>query len=483
MKMHFSNYYMPSDEEINQLWHDGIFILDTNVLMKLYCYTEAARIDFLKALKDNAEHLWLPNQVAFEYQKNRLIKIDEQMSAYDDIKDLIDKHLQFDKLPNSLDNYKYHPYIDKDEILRQISKIKEEIESIKKDLDKTRDKHPDLMHEDDIRDEITRLFDGRVGEPCNKAKLDKIYEYGESRYENNIPPGYKDNTKKDSTIIIGKDEERLIVDKYGDLIIWFEIIEKAKEDQKPVIFVTDDSKEDWWWEFKGQKFGPRPELVHEFKSKTGMLFHMYSADRFLNYLKTKIGLDIKQETIDEVRNVTISDELMRLNAKNLTNYLHAQFPNRIHAESKYINALIHELNEGNCNTIDDLCEFLTRYSPSRYISPLEEESGARLVDVGVIRSLLVAEKIDQINEIIHGWGPLPAEPKILRDNIPFIGAKEGLPSYLKKSGDRIKIDAANVGELDISFSELGNRIGTGMPYLRCLMSRLSPFHDLLFKAL
>ncbi len=107
----------------------------------------------------------------------------------------------------------------------------------------------------------------------------------------------------------------------------------------------------------------------------------------------------------------------------------------------------------------------------------------RLADVGVIRSLLVAKKIDQINEIIHGWGPLPAEPKILRDNIPFIGAKEGLPSYLKKSGDRIKIDAANVGELDISFSELGNRIGTGMPYLRCLMSRLSPFHDLLFKAL
>ncbi|HOE76382.1 MAG TPA: PIN-like domain-containing protein [Rectinema sp.] len=287
MKIHFSNYYMPSDEEINQLWRDGIFILDTNVLLKLYCYTEAARIDFLKALKDNAEHLWLPNQVAFEYQKNRLIKIDEQMSAYDDIKDLIDKHLQFDKLPNSLDNYKYHPYIDKDKILTQISRIKEEIESIKKDLDKTRDKHPDLMHEDDIRDEITRLFDGRVGEPCNKAKLDEIYKYGESRYKNNIPPGYKDNTKKDSTIIIGKDEERLIVDKYGDLIIWFEIIEKAKEDQKPVIFVTDDSKEDWWWEFKGQKFGPRPELVHEFKSKTGMLYHMYSAavlSKFLHCL-------------------------------------------------------------------------------------------------------------------------------------------------------------------------------------------------------
>ncbi len=30
-------------------------------------------------------------------------------------------------------------------------------------------------------------------------------------------------------------------------------------------------------------------------------------------------------------------------------------------------------------------------------------------------------------------------------------------------------------------AELGNRIGTGLPYLRRLMSRLGPFHDLLSK--
>ena len=28
-----------------------------------------------------------------------------------------------------------------------------------------------------------------------------------------------------------------------------------------------------------------------------------------------------------------------------------------------------------------------------------------LTDVGVIRSLLAAKQIDEINEIIHGWGP------------------------------------------------------------------------------
>ena len=102
-----------------------------------------------------------------------------------------------------------------------------------------------------------------------------------------------------------------------------------------------------------------------------------------------------------------------------------------------------------------------------------------MADVGVIRSLLVAKKIDEINEVIQGWSPLPAEPKILKDEIPFIGAKIGISSYLMKSGNSLKIYATNVGELEISFSELGNRIGTGLPYLRRLMSRLDPFHEYL----
>jgi len=34
--------------------------------------------------------------------------------------------------------------------------------------------------------------------------------------------------------------------KFGDLIIWKEMIEKAKAEKRPIIFVTDDGKSDWW---------------------------------------------------------------------------------------------------------------------------------------------------------------------------------------------------------------------------------------------
>ena len=236
MKKHFFNYYRLTGDEIKQLWDDGLFILDTNVLMKFYCYTDAARTDFLNALKLKAEQLWVPNQVAFEYQKNRLDKIDEQMRAYDTIKKLLDQHLQFEKLSAPLENYKYHPYIDKDAILAQISRTKNEIESIKTNLDETKKKHPNLIKDDAIRSEIKDLFDGRVGEPCNKTELETIYKKGESRYKDNIPPGYKDSGKKDVSI----EGDSLIKNKYGDLIIWLQIIEKAKIEKKPVIFVTDE---------------------------------------------------------------------------------------------------------------------------------------------------------------------------------------------------------------------------------------------------
>lgn len=317
MKKHFFNYYGLTNDEISHLWDDGIFIFDTNVLMKFYCYTDDARTDFLNALKLKKDRIWVPNQVAFEYQKNRLGKIDEQMKAYDAIKELLDTNLHFNVLLSQLENYKFHPYIKKEAIQTQITEIQTKIEHIKKNLDETKKIHPNLINNDTIRAEITNLFDGRIGEPCTKAELEKIYKAGESRYNNNTPPGFKDSGKKDSTLIIGKGEERLIIDKYGDLIIWFEIIEKAKNDQKPVIFVTDDSKEDWWWEFKGEKFGPRAELIHEFRSKTGMLYHMYSADRFLEYLKENVGLEIKQQTIDEVRNVTLFDKKRQIDIAGL----------------------------------------------------------------------------------------------------------------------------------------------------------------------
>lgn len=126
--------------------------------------------------------------------------------------------------------------------------------------------------------------------------MKELYKEGEKRYELKIPPGYEDKTKEGTR-------------KYGDLILWFQTVDKSKTDKKPIIFVTDENKGDWWWlDPKGQIIGPRAELIEEMLSKTNNKFYMYRVDPFMEYAKKYLSEEIKQEAIDEVKGIRKHDE-------------------------------------------------------------------------------------------------------------------------------------------------------------------------------
>jgi hypothetical protein len=56
-----------------------------------------------------------------------------------------------------------------------------------------------------------------------------------------IPPGYRDkNPKKEG------------FKKYGDGVLWFQVIDYAKSQKKTIILITDDQKDDWWRIEKGE---------------------------------------------------------------------------------------------------------------------------------------------------------------------------------------------------------------------------------------
>jgi hypothetical protein len=68
-----------------------------------------------------------------------------------------------------------------------------------------------------------------------------------------------------------------------------------------MIFITDDSKVDWWL-FDGNNIvSPRPELLHEMKSESGAPFYMYRTDTFLKHSRTHLEQEVNQETINEVK--------------------------------------------------------------------------------------------------------------------------------------------------------------------------------------
>ena len=73
----FPGFYRPSEEEFHRVWHEGIFVLDTNVLLNLYRYPEEARNEFLNLMGNISNRLWIPNQVGLQFQQNRLSVIAE----------------------------------------------------------------------------------------------------------------------------------------------------------------------------------------------------------------------------------------------------------------------------------------------------------------------------------------------------------------------------------------------------------------------
>lgn len=284
MRNTFSGYCRPTDDEFEQLWATALIVLDANVLLDLYRFSGSTAEDFLGILAQVGDRLWIPHQVGHEYFGNRLDVIEDQRNAYGEISEMLDATLA--KLANQLRSHR-HPFLDDAEnVLQQFGAA---VESVKAKIADS-EKRLTFLEHDHLLDKVVQLLQGRVGTPSSEKQLAELYAEGQRRFDKKIPPGYRDGKKGD---------ER----KYGDLVFWFQIIEHAKAENKDVILVSDDKKEDWWWERSGKTLGPRPELIEEFRSKCGTRFYMYQPDPFMEYAGKYLKRQVKQATIDEIREV------------------------------------------------------------------------------------------------------------------------------------------------------------------------------------
>jgi hypothetical protein len=81
----FPGYYRRTDEELEAIWRDGLFVLDASVLLNLYRYSEGTRKELLGVLWGVQERLWVPHQAAEEFHRRRLNAIKEQKEAYSEV--------------------------------------------------------------------------------------------------------------------------------------------------------------------------------------------------------------------------------------------------------------------------------------------------------------------------------------------------------------------------------------------------------------
>jgi len=296
MKSQFVGYFRPKDTELSELWANCIFAIDANVLLNLYRYSSATRAELEKALNSFKDRVYIPHQAAKEFLKNRLIvtagQANEYSKAIGAINDLLSKLSSTDR----------HPFLPEG----QMPEFEEYAEKLTNVLKEQQDSLLENFSNDEILDYVDQLFDGKTGASYNKEELEKIEIEGEHRYEKDIPPGYKDGKKDGSG-----DPLR----KYGDLILWKQVIDHAKTTKKPIILITDDKKEDWWLEQSGRTIGPRPEIIEEFYSNSEQKFWMYSVDRFLQEAAKSMKETVSQDIIDEILKIRLDSFISEFEEK------------------------------------------------------------------------------------------------------------------------------------------------------------------------
>jgi hypothetical protein len=115
---------------------------------------------------------------------------------------------------------------------------------------------------------------------------------GEFRYRNYVSPGFKDDNKEGTQ-------------KYGDLIIWKQILSFAKDNNKPIILVSNDKKSDWCI-VEDDDLLPSPDLLKEFRDYSEQEFYICSFDKFLYAIKKDLNIEIKNRLIEEA--IVLSDQ-------------------------------------------------------------------------------------------------------------------------------------------------------------------------------
>lgn len=308
MKGQFPQFDPGAKVDYKTIWETSLFVFDTNVLLNLYRYQASTRDQLLDVLSKLSDRIWIPHHVALEFQRNRFTVLADQNKRFSDVQSVVSKAKEGLRIDlEKLQLERRHSLIDPAPLVDGFDSLANEfltsLEKIQKDQQKLTDPDP-------LKDKIETLFSGRVGpEAGEQAEIDTVYGNAEKRYQLEIPPGYLDANKDKhgpaEYVHGGVNYKR----KYGDYLIWHQLLSYAKEKEiKSVVFVTDDAKDDWWWKVKSdgpKTLGPRPELRDEASRIGGITqFNMYKPEGFLTYSKEFLQSDISNEAIQEVRDVS-----------------------------------------------------------------------------------------------------------------------------------------------------------------------------------
>lgn len=281
------------------IWKDEpIVVLDTNIFLRLYSFSSEATKEVLDILKTTKESIWLPHQVVKEFHDSHAKEHKKNFNKYTEFVKSILRTTEHAKNTLEKDLLKHQenrfPMLDdlKEEINEKMTQIQASIKKYEKTIKNDISENEKMLLKDEIKDFIIDLENNdSTGEPLTISELVLLYQEGEIRYKHLIPPGYKD---------IDKDKDDPTKQKkFGDLILWKQVLQHAVKKNKALLFVTNDLKEDWWENNeKNEPTQARNELIKEFMETVGNKFLMTSGANYINYVSSMEKVAVKRFALE-----------------------------------------------------------------------------------------------------------------------------------------------------------------------------------------
>lgn len=295
MKEFFSEFFLNDERVTNEIWENSTIVFDANVLLNLYEYSPETASEYISAMEMCKDRIKMPYWVVYEFLKNRTGIINDQIESYDKLILKLNDNLKCIK------DEKKHPFVDSE----KLKAFDRSTQSIIKELNRKKNEYRknSSQNSDEKLDKLINIFSDKIGDSYNDEELDAIMKEGDLRMTAKIPPGYKDYKNKNKLKDSPNRLERCGL--YGDYIIWKQILKIAEKNKTNILFVSNDSKEDWCDPANGQT---KRELFKEFSELIeGKYFRVIQSIEFLEHInKQNLSQEdrkpkISKSSLDEVR--------------------------------------------------------------------------------------------------------------------------------------------------------------------------------------
>jgi len=346
--------YRDSISAYNIGLHDAInlnnktpIFLDTNVLLRIYSISFAAREKLIKFFKDFKARIYITDQVQREFIKNRegvintfFVKVTEKIpqAFQQDILNRIEGFLTENKI-----------------VLKDYGTVETGLQNIKMECNRLFDllnTEVEEKKEDSrniiLKDEILNIL-------SETNIISNLTEIDLKQIKNDYDVLTLNISKEEVTKELGKtgkafpglgDFKNKLDDPYGDFIIFHEIISFMEENQTDAIFLTYDTSKGDWMQFNKS---PHLHYIENVFANTGKSLFILDAERVFEDL-----LDMSFKSLIPNQEELLAEVLPYINGETLKNFLNTHpLTAGKSTPSNYL-PLVDELNLNNYFYIADL---------------------------------------------------------------------------------------------------------------------------------